>query len=237
MQTSNPLHLFGIPVYFWLIVALFSGLFILFPEIDLNVTALFYRDGFYLEHHPFNDAIYTWAPKIINFFVLTLLVGILYCHFKKCDTFFNIRKVALLYLFTAILVGPGIVVNLVLKEFVDRPRPRHVEQFGGSKSFVPALIISDQCQSNCSFVSGHAAGGFSLIALAFLFHGRRRHLIFAAAVVTGGIIGLVRMMQGGHFLSDVIFAFLVTYLTTKIIYYLFFEREPHVRIRSTSNQS
>lgn len=229
MQTSNSLQLFGIPAYFWLIVALFSALFILFPEIDLNVTALFYRDGFYLEHHPFNDVIYTWAPRIINFFVVSLLIGTLYCHFKKCSTIFNIRKTALLYLFTAILVGPGIIVNLVLKEFVDRPRPRHIEQFGGSKSFVPALIVSDQCQSNCSFVSGHAAGGFSLIALAFLFHGRRRHLIFVASVITGGIIGLVRMMQGGHFLSDVIFAFLVTYLTSKIIYYLFFKRESHTQ--------
>lgn len=134
----------------------------------------------------------------------------------------------MLYLFTAILVGPGIFVNLVLKEFVDRPRPRDVEQFGGDKRFIPALIISDQCQSNCSFVSGHAAGGFAFIALALLFQGRKRYLIFAASIFAGGTIGMVRIMQGGHFLSDIIFALLVTYLTSKIVYYLFFEwRHPN----------
>jgi len=222
-EAPKPLHIFGIPPYFWLIVAFFSGLFLLFPEIDTQFTAFFYHNDFYLEHHPINEAIYTWAPKIINVFVFSALVGAIYCYIRKLDAIFTIKKIAMLYIFTAVLVGPGIFVNLVLKEFVDRPRPRDVEQFGGDKTFIPALIVSDQCESNCSFVSGHASGGFSLIALALLFQGRRRYMIFAAAVVAGGSIGLVRIMQGGHFLSDIIFALLVTYLTSKIIYYLFFE--------------
>jgi lipid A 4'-phosphatase len=221
----KPLHIFGIPPYFWLIVALLGGLFILFPEIDLAVTAYFYQNDFYLEHHPFNEAIYVWAPRFINVFVLALLLGTLYCQLRKVKAIFNIKKIAMLYLFTAILLGPGIFVNLVLKEFVDRPRPRDIEQFGGDKTFIPVLFVSDQCQSNCSFVSGHAAGGFSLVALALLLHGRRRQFVFAISILTGGTIGFVRIMQGGHFLSDVIFAFLVTYLTSKIIYYLFFKQE------------
>ncbi len=226
-EASKPLHIFGIPPYFWLIVAFFSGLFLLFPEIDTQVTALFYHNDFYLEHHPINEAIYTWAPRVINFFVLALLLGTLYCQVRKVDAIFTIKKMAMLYLFTAVLIGPGIFVNWVLKEFVDRPRPRDIVQFGGDKTFIPVLIVSDQCESNCSFVSGHAAGGFSLIALAFLFQGRRRHLIFATGVFFGATIGLVRIMQGGHFISDVVFALLVTYLTSKIIYYLFFEwRKP-----------
>ena len=224
MHSSEPLRLFGIPPLFWLITALFSLLFLLFPEIDLQFTALFYQNGFYLEHHPFNDVVYDWAPRVINLCVLLLLLSFLYCQFKKLNALFNIKKMVLLYLLSAILIGPGIFVNLILKEHVDRPRPRHIVEFGGDKQFIPALIVSDQCQSNCSFVSGHAAGGFALIALALLFQGWRRHLITVAAILTGGTIGLVRVMQGGHFLSDVIFAFLATYLTSRVLYYLFFER-------------
>ena len=224
MHSPESLRLLGIPPLFWLITALLSALFLLLPEIDLRFSALFYQNGFYLEHHPFNEAIYIWAPRVVNLYVLALLSGVLYCQFKKLDTLFNIKKMVLLYLLSAILIGPGIIVNLVLKEHVDRPRPRHVMEFGGDKQFIPALTISDQCQSNCSFVSGHAAGGFALIALALLFRGRRRYQIAAVAILTGGTIGLVRVMQGGHFLSDVIFAFLVTYLTSRVLYYLFFER-------------
>lgn len=225
MHTYQSLRILGISPLFWLITALLSALFLLFPEIDTNFTALFYKDGFYLEHHPINEAIYIWAPRLVNLCVLGLLIGVLYCQFKKLKSLFNIEKVVLLYLLSVILIGPGIIINLVLKEYVDRPRPRHVVEFGGNKQFIPALIISDQCQSNCSFVSGHAAGGFAIVALALLFHGRKRQLWFGAALVTGSVIGLVRVMQGGHFLSDVIFAFLVTYLTSKVLYYLFFERE------------
>ena len=124
----------------------------------------------------------------------------------------------------SIIMAPGVVVNLTLKDNVDRARPKNITQFGGDRQFTPAFVVSDQCESNCSFVCGHAAAGFSFIALALVFTGKRRQRIFAVAVTAGFLIGLVRVIQGGHFLSDVIFSFFFTYLTIRLLYYLIMER-------------
>ena len=48
-----------------------------------------------------------------------------------------------------------------------RSRPNDILQFGGKEILLLGLI-SDGCNSNCSFVSGDASVGFSLIALYFL---------------------------------------------------------------------
>ena len=57
------------------------------------------------------------------------------------------------------------LINLVLKTFWGRARPNDILQLGGKESFSPWYKYSDACVSNCSFVSGDAAGGFSLVIL------------------------------------------------------------------------
>jgi undecaprenyl-diphosphatase len=81
-----------------------------------------------------------------------------------------------------------------------------VVEFGGSRDFTAAPLPATACDKNCSFVSGHASVGFALIAFSFLATGRRRRAIGAGAVAAGALIGLARMIQGAHFLSDVVFA-------------------------------
>ena len=121
------------------------------------------------------------------------------------------------------LLGPLLVVNGIMKEFSGRARPRHVVEFAGDKKFTPAFFISDQCKKNCSFVSGHSSAGFYFVSLALLYAGKRRKIIFWSAVTAGGIIGAVRIIQGGHFLSDVIFSFVFVYLTSLLLHYGMFK--------------
>jgi lipid A 4'-phosphatase len=104
------------------------------------------------------------------------------------------------------VVGVGLVVHEALKNQMGRPRPVNVQIFGGALPYIPALQVSEHCARNCSFVSGHAAGGFSLMAWGIFAPWRRRRVWLAIACVAGGLIGLVRMAQGGHYLSDVAFA-------------------------------
>ena len=75
---------------------------------------------------------------------------------------------------TADKLGPGLVVNGILKEHWGRARPRDVTQFGGDRRFTPALVIADQCERNCSFSAGHPSAGFALAALAYASISRRR---------------------------------------------------------------
>ena len=128
---------------------------------------------------------------------------------------------AVLLLLAVLAVGPGLVVNGVFKDHWGRARPRDVVEFGGTKTFTPAFVISDQCERNCSFVSGHASLPFALAALGFVLR-RRRRAIYAGAAVFGGLVGFGRILQGAHFLSDVIFSavfvFAVAYL---LAYYVF----------------
>lgn len=72
----------------------------------------------------------------------------------------------------ALALGPGLVVNAVLKEHVGRARPAQLETFGGEASFSPAWTLSDQCAENCSFVSGDVAAAAAMLAPALLVAAR-----------------------------------------------------------------
>jgi membrane-associated PAP2 superfamily phosphatase len=112
----------------------------------------------------------------------------------------------LLALALCLLLGVGAAVNGGFKEHWGRARPSAVAELGGAQVFSPALRPVAQCQSNCSFVSGHAASGFALMSVGLLSapHQRRRWLAIGAVAGLG--IGLGRMAQGAHFASDVLFA-------------------------------
>jgi lipid A 4'-phosphatase len=104
----------------------------------------------------------------------------------------------------AFLVGPGLLVNGILKEFWGRPRPVSTDLYGGPAQFVPAGQWSDACSSNCSFVSGEAATIFWLLCLVPLLpESRRRIGAIAIAAVALFAAGL-RVAFGGHYMSDVI---------------------------------
>lgn len=110
----------------------------------------------------------------------------------------------------ALALGPGLVVNVVLKEHWGRPRPYSTDLFGGKLPFVPAGQLSNYCHSNCSFVSGEASSIFWLLCLLPLLPAawRPRAGIVAAglAVLTSGL----RVAFGGHYLSDVVLGGLST---------------------------
>jgi membrane-associated PAP2 superfamily phosphatase len=136
------------------------------------------------------------------------------------------------------VLGTGVVVNAILKDNWGRPRPVDTQTFGGAGTFEPALLPSNQCDSNCSFVSGHAATGFTLLALGLLGAPatRRRWLLWGLAA--GLTTGALRIAQGGHFLSDVLFSGLVIWLcgATLRAGYLYLRARRHRRLRLTQSE-
>ena len=109
------------------------------------------------------------------------------------------------------VLGPGLFVNLMAKDGIGRPRPSQVVPFKGEFNYVPPFSYSSACSRNCSFVSGHASVGFVFAGLAFVFRSYRKTILLSA-IAMGSMIGYVRMAQGGHFFSDVVFSFFLTYL-------------------------
>jgi lipid A 4'-phosphatase len=126
-------------------------------------------------------------------------------------------RLPLAFVVLAGVLGPGMVVNWGFKENWQRARPYQVENFGGTQKFSRATVISDQCNNNCSFVSGHVSCGVFLITLG-LVHRRRQRRWAAAGVLSGLVIGFARMADVAHWLSDVLWAFPITLLTAWLVW-------------------
>jgi lipid A 4'-phosphatase len=179
---------------------------VLFPQIELGLSGLFFdpvRKIFLLRSHPLGEFVRKILPGIL--FVLAAaaaVAGGLAAWRKRPLLGMDGRRA--IFLAASLGLGPGLVVNVLLKDFWGRPRPSTIAEFSGPFHYVRALIPSDQCLDNCSFPSGHAALGFWMVAFALLAPPARRRPAVVAAVVFGALVGLVRIAQGGHFLSDVI---------------------------------
>ena len=124
----------------------------------------------------------------------------------------------------AVGLGPGVVVNGVLKPYWGRPRPRSIEPFGGTEVF-RRWWQPGGAGAGRSFPSGHAAMGFVLVAGTTLISSSRLYLrwcVWVAALLYGALMGWGRIVQGGHFLSDVVWAggasCIITILVQKILF-------------------
>jgi lipid A 4'-phosphatase len=195
-----------------------SALFLLWPGLDLWASGLFYRPGrdFALRWEPVSGAIHDAIPLLMGvviFAVLLLLAWDLRRGLRRGKALARAAFVALSF-----LIGPGLVANTLLKDNWGRPRPWQVTAFGGASRFAPPVLVGDQCPNNCSFVAGDAAAAFAFLAFALLLPaGRARRIGVAAALAFGTAIGLMRVAQGAHFLSDVVFAGLVVSLVVLVL--------------------
>jgi lipid A 4'-phosphatase len=204
-----------------LVFILAFTLFLIFPQIDLLVSRLFYApgSGFALKNWPPVELLYHIIPWIVIGIALVIIFGIGWL-FLVGRPLWRLDRKALCFLALSTALGPGILVNTILKDHWGRARPMQVELFGGTRHFTPAPLAAAECSHNCSFASGHAALGFSLVAFAFLLPaGPARRRGIAATLGFGMLIGLTRIAQGAHFLSDVVYAGLFVYGTAAALHW------------------
>ena len=205
--------------------------FALFPGLDLALAGIFFdpKTGmFLLEANGLaavlrDGAMYlSWAfaaPAIIAFVVKMI--------WPNKPLLVKGRTVAL-FLITLSL-SAGILSNLAFKGYWGRPRPSDVVEFRGVWQYKNWWDSSGECPKNCSFFSGEASTAFWTYAPAALSPPQWRPLAFGAATLFGALTGLLRITFGGHFLSDVVAAGLVTFLTVWLTYAIVY------RWRSTSS--
>ncbi len=118
------------------------------------------------------------------------------------------------FLALLLLIGPGLLVNASLKSLWGRPRPLQCQEFGGEMKFLPVGEWAKQSFPNSSFPSGHASVAFFLMGLGFVISPRRPWLrwgCFVGGMAYGLAMGFTRVLQGGHFLSDVLWAGAIVY--------------------------
>jgi lipid A 4'-phosphatase len=196
-------------------LAVSVAVFKLWPELDLVITRYAFEansQSFPANQSPFVQAVYIATPWLSRALFLGCCLGWLVLKAWPRSNGLAWRRRMLAWLLMAV-VGLGLVVDWGLKDNVGRPRPEQLQLFGNSKPFVPAFELSTQCDVNCGFVSGHAAAGFSLMTWGIWSAWPRRKRWLVIGTVAGLFIGSVRIMQGGHFLSDVIFSGWAVWLT------------------------
>jgi lipid A 4'-phosphatase len=205
--------------------AIAVAVFLRFPDLDLVVARTMLRpDGHFLFYFVrFYDLLHAsvqyLAPVAGAFFVIAAIA-----HFLG-RPIWGITAWQALFVVVAFAIGPGLLVNTVIKDNSHRPRPGDVREFGGELSYAPPFAFDGACDENCSFVAGDPAMGFAFLAPALLLPARRRRIGIAASLLLGGSLGLLRMLMGGHFLSDVIFSALVVWATVLVLHWAMFKAD------------
>ncbi|WP_284165892.1 phosphatase PAP2 family protein [Frigidibacter sp. SD6-1] len=207
--------------------------FTLWPGLDLWFTGLFHAPGagFPLARSAMLEAARNAVWDLSIALWLLSLVGLVLAVFGRRLAGVGARVWG--FVFTLYLLGPGLLVNGLLKQHWGRARPADVTEFGGALHFTPALIPSDQCSSNCSFVSGEGSAavvlGIALLTLRPALAGRLPGWALrpwgAAAVLLPVAALLQRIATGRHFLSDSVFAALFVCLLALVLGALILQRD------------
>lgn len=203
-QYADWIGLLGTLVIFWSL-----------PNLDLDIARLLYDHQAAAWRYADNElatsayGIFRYLPYLM---VPLLLTGIIATWVK--NGLHPGQRPVWVFLLMTLLIGPGLIVHNLFKEGFERPRPKQVQEFGGHSGYSRPLVVSDQCARRCkSFVSGHVALAAYPMVWAWL---TGRMLWLWVGIATGLLMTVIRMVQGGHFLSDGLFAMWVCYFTYRL---------------------
>ncbi|MBC7700136.1 phosphatase PAP2 family protein [Aquabacterium sp.] len=216
--------------WIWAVLLFCLAAFAKWPNLDMMVSKQLYvpGQGFIHAQNALVQASYDWTPligrTILAGLVVLALLGPLLARLLRGQDLARLaaqcrgpwRRMAAVAVLCGVL-GPGLVIEVWFKNTVGRPRPVQVATFGGDQSFHGVFQPGPEPKTHRSFVSSHAAAGFWLLSLGLTAGPvwRRRWLVIG--LVTGSLIGLGRMMQGGHFLSDIVFSFYAVWIPCEIV--------------------
>lgn len=211
----------------WVLPIILMGLITPFiSDVDLAITRYIYKAGnnnFY--SNSLLDAFYQFG--LLPAQATCGITGIIYLVAKKFPRLLPYRQAALACC-VSMVIGSGIIAHVTLKEFWGRPRPKQVIEFGGKQQFRPYYLPNPyQPEPSKSLPSGHATCGFYF--LIFYLVGKRYHnklLTYGGLALTvflGTLLSATRLVQGGHFLSDILIAAILMWESALLSEWLVFD--------------
>ncbi len=204
-------------------IAAVMAFFIVFPSVDPAVTSIFYdgNGGFPVSKSYLGVKLRYLAVNLVIWAALACLaLLIIKMVFPRLKAITDLR--APVFLLSTLILGPGVLVNMILKETWGRPRPRHTELFGGDQPFIGVWPPTNYCESNCSFVSGEGSSSFWLLALTLIVPARFRLPTFIATASLCLIFSANRVAFGGHFLSDTLLSWGCSALVIISVYHMLY---------------
>jgi len=219
-------------VFMILLWFVFLCIFYLWPEIDIAFSKFFFEPqpcidtpkktvhgSFPMAHSQLCIIMRKFLIYLPIFSATFLLILSIKATFHRNIT--SAREKSRRYNLTllALLVGPGLFVNLFLKTFSGRPRPYQTDLFCGFFSFEPAGSFAGPISHNCSFISGEAAAASWLLsALTVLLSPKQRAVFVPIFIITSLATAFLRVGFGGHYLSDVILGLLASPTIMAVIF-------------------
>ena len=205
------------------LMLLAAGTIILFTATDLDIASLrpFYQTSsphpWPRGNEPLWSLLYRSAPWVTGSLAVVgtalVVIGAVREGSKHVRTYG-------FFILLCVAIGPGLIINVVLKDHWGRPRPRQITEFGGKFAYVQPLVPAEA--RGKSFPCGHCSVGY-LYALGWWVW-RRRHprwavVSLAAGLTLGTFLGIGRMATGAHFLSDAFWAALISFSIAHVLYY------------------
>lgn len=184
--------------------------------LDLEISRLFYKTQ--MSHDKFSHALFfKYIFKYGTYPAWFIFISSCIVYFMS----FSIRSYVqwrfyALYMTLAFIIGPGILINGLFKEYWGRPRPVQIKEFNGDQEFRPFYLphFSNPNPSK-SFPSGHASMGFYLMGPLFfepkVLSGGKRKIMLLLFLSLSAALCLTRIAQGGHFFSDIWMSFVIMF--------------------------
>lgn len=217
---------FNFPLALGVPLSLMTLLLVFDPRpLDFALEHLFYQPGqgfvgrssFWLEdilHDRAKQAVIVLGVLAVVGFVLSLL-----------PTALRPWRRQLGYLVLALGLSTAVVSPL--KTLTGMHCPWSLSEFGGQEQFTPLLSErTPTANPGRCWPGGHAAAGFSLLALFFAFRDCRPRIALAVALALGSLFSLGRMLQGAHFLSHNLWTLLLDWVICVLTYRLLLYRNP-----------
>lgn len=207
--------------------------------IDRLVTGWFFdaaSGGFPLRYNGFLEVVmHHWTKYLVVLVAVAAFAGYLISFLAP-----QLQPPRPLFLFVALALTLAPLAVAAMKFFSLRHCPWDIADFGGFIPYVglleayPAGTAAGRC-----FPAGHASTGFCLFAFHFLGRALENPLLaragFALGLIGGLGLGLVRIVQGAHFVSHVLWAGVVCWIVIVVLYGLILEpRQTDFRLKPTS---
>ncbi len=164
--------------------------------LDQSIT-LFLKN--LISHNVFLNYFFSFFSLIGWAAIVWIVLAILLVIFEEIK-----HKKFILY-FTISLLTTTLLVNIITKNIVRRPRPAstNFNQF--------QLILTNSCPIDFSFPSGHAATAFAAATILTYFDKKRRWFYYIVAL----LISYSRIYLGCHYFLDVLVWVIIGFLISK----------------------
>lgn len=229
MTTTEPVSDSRIPPEWlrpllWITIPLVLGTVVFWlTDLDRGIVALFYQPEHPVHRWPFAqgtfwDLVYD-SDRYITIALAVAGLGLILLGQVRRDL--RLLRVYGLFVVLSLTLGPGLVVNVLLKDNTGRPRPNQIVEFGGQATYHPLFVLGERGVGK-SFPSGHSSVGFVIAMFWFLWRKEspalaRSFLVLALAL--GLLLGFQRVISGSHFPSDILWSAGLSMLVPLLLYY------------------